>query len=176
MWDAEPNAGHRALAELERAGHLHTLVTQNIDGLHQKAGSSPAIVVEVHGTVHEAECLACGWRGPMDDTLERVRAGEEDPECLHCGGMLKSATISFGQMLVPDVIERAQLAAAGADVFLALGTSLGVYPAAGLPEIALRAGAKLVIVNEQETPFDTVADVVVHERLGAFLPDLVARI
>ncbi len=176
MWDAEPNAGHRALAELERAGHLHTLVTQNIDGLHQKAGSSPAIVVEVHGTVHEAECLACGWRGPMDDTLERVRAGEEDPECLQCGGMLKSATISFGQMLVPDVIERAQLAAAGADVFLALGTSLGVYPAAGLPEIALRAGAKLVIVNEQETPFDPVADAVVHERLGTFLPDLVARI
>ncbi|HZR13218.1 MAG TPA: Sir2 family NAD-dependent protein deacetylase [Acidimicrobiia bacterium] len=176
MWDAEPNAGHRALADLERAGHLHTLVTQNIDGLHQKAGSSPAIVVEVHGTVHEAECLACGWRGPMDDTLERVRAGEEDPECLQCGGMLKSATISFGQMLVPDVIERAQLAAAGADVFLALGTSLGVYPAAGLPEIALRAGAKLVIVNEQETPFDPVADAVVHERLGTFLPDLVARI
>jgi NAD-dependent deacetylase len=176
MWEAEPNGGHRALAELERAGHLDTLVTQNIDGLHQKAGNSPEIVVEVHGTVHDAECLGCGWRGPMDETLERVRAGEDDPECLHCGGMLKSATISFGQMLVPEVIKRAQLAAARADVFLALGTSLGVYPAAGLPEIALRAGSGLVIVNEQETPFDAVADAVVHDRLGTFLPDLVARI
>ena len=112
----------------------------------------------------------------MDETLARVRAGEDDPACLHCGGMLKSATISFGQMLVPEVIERAQLAAARADVFLALGTSLGVYPAAGLPEIALRAGARLVIVNEQETPFDPVADAVVHERLGTFLPDLVSRV
>lgn len=175
-WTATPNAGHAALVDLERQGRLRALLTQNIDGLHQRAGNSPEIVVEVHGTVHDAECLGCGWRGPMDETLERVRAGEDDPECLHCGGMLKSATISFGQMLVPEVIKRAQLAAARADVFLALGTSLGVYPAAGLPEIALRAGSRLVIVNEQETPFDAVADAVVHDRLGTFLPDLVARI
>jgi NAD-dependent deacetylase len=176
MWEAEPNDGHRALVDLERAGRLHTLVTQNIEGLHQKAGSSPAIVVEVHGTIHDVECMGCGWRAPMAPTLERVRAGEEDPACLGCGGILKSATISFGQNLVPEVIERAQAAAAGAGVFLALGTSLGVYPAAALPEVALRAGARLVVVNAQETPYDTVADAVVRDPLGDVLPALVARV
>ena len=95
-------------------------------------------MIEIHGTVHDAKCLQCGWRGPMEDTLARVRAGEEDPACLECGGMLKSATISFGENLVPDDLERAQRAADGADVFLAVGTSLGVYPAAALPEHALR--------------------------------------
>jgi NAD-dependent deacetylase len=175
MWDAQPNAGHRALVDLERAGHLHALITQNIEGLHQKAGSSPAIVVEVHGTIHDVECLGCGWRAPMGPTLERVRAGEEDPACLQCGGILKSATISFGQNLVPEVIERAQLESARADLFLALGTSLGVYPAAALPEIAIRAGARLVVVNAQETPYDTVADAVVREPLGEVLPALAAR-
>jgi NAD-dependent deacetylase len=176
MWQAEPNAAHRALAELEHRAALHTLVTQNVDGLHQKAGSAPERIVEIHGTVHEAACLACDWRGPMDDTLARVRAGEDDPACLTCGGILKSATISFGQNLVPEDLERAQRAAAAADVFLALGTSLGVYPAAALPELALRSGARLVIVNAQETPFDPVADAVMQERLGDVVPDLVGRI
>src|SRR5690242_6612815 len=175
MWDAQPNAGHRALVDLERAGHLHALITQNIEGLHQKAGSSPAIVVEVHGTIHDVECLGCGWREPMGPTLERVRAGEDDPTCLQCGGILKSATISFGQNLVPEVIERAQLESARAEVFLALGTSLGVYPAAALPEIAIRAGARLVVVNAQETPYDTVADAVVRDPLGEVLPALANR-
>jgi NAD-dependent deacetylase len=176
MWRAEPNDAHRAVAQLEQKSRLHTLVTQNVDGLHQKAGSSPEIVVEIHGTVHEAMCLACDWHGPMDETLERVRAGEDDPACLRCGGLLKSATISFGQNLVPDDLERAQRAASGADVFLALGTSLGVYPAAALPEISLGNGARLVIMNAQETPFDPVADAVRREQLGEVLPDLVARI
>lgn len=176
MWQAEPNAAHRALAELERKGRLHTLVTQNVDGLHQKAGSSPEIVVELHGTVHKAMCLNCDWRGPMDETLARVRAGEDDPECLGCGGMLKSATISFGQNLVPEDLERARLAAESADLFLALGTSLGVYPAAALPEIALGNGARLVVVNEQDTPFDALADAARRDRLGDVLPDLVARV
>jgi NAD-dependent deacetylase len=176
MWRAEPNDAHRAVAQLERKNGLHTLVTQNVDGLHQKAGSSPEIVVEIHGTVHEAMCLGCDWHGPMDDTLERVRAGEDDPACLECGGLLKSATISFGQNLVPDDLERAQRAASGADVFLALGTSLTVYPAAALPEIALGNGARLVIMNAQGTPFDPVADAVRREQLGVILPDLVARI
>jgi NAD-dependent deacetylase len=176
MWRAEPNDAHRAVAQLEQKSRLHTLVTQNVDGLHQKAGSSPEIVVEIHGTVHEAMCLACDWQGPMDETLERVRAGEDDPACLRCGGLLKSATISFGQNLVPDDLERAQRAASGADVFLALGTSLGVYPAAALPEISLGNGARLVIMNAQETPFDPVADAVRREQLGEVLPDLVARI
>ncbi len=176
VFGGEPNAGHVALAELERRAALHTLVTQNVDGLHQAAGSSPEIIVEIHGNIHEAKCLSCAWRGPMADTLERVRAGETDPTCLVCGGMLKSATISFGENLVPADLERAQVAAAGADVFLAIGTSLGVYPAAALPELALRAGATLAVLNADETPFDPLAGFVVRDRLGDVLPALVERI
>jgi len=173
MLNAEPNAGHRAIAELERRAALHTLVTQNIDGLHQAAGSSAEIIIEIHGTIHEAKCLNCGRRGPMEDTLDRVRAGEADPPCLECGGMLKSGTISFGENLIPADLARAQIAAADADVFLAIGTSLGVYPAAALPEIAIRAGARLVIMNAEETPFDSGADAIVRDRLGSVLPALV---
>jgi NAD-dependent deacetylase len=176
MWNAEPNAGHRAVAELARVANVHTLVTQNIDGLHHAAGSDPASMIEIHGTVHFAKCLGCGWRGPMTETLDRVRAGEEDPACLECGGILKSATISFGENLVAEDLERSQQAAAACDVFLALGTSLGVYPAAALPEIALRTGARLVIVNGEPTPFDGHADAVSHTNLGDLLPDLVARV
>jgi NAD-dependent deacetylase len=176
VWKAQPNAGHRAVAELERRAHLHTLVTQNIDGLHQAAGSSPEKMVEIHGTVHFVKCLGCGWRGPMDETLARVEAGEEDPRCLECGGMLKSATISFGENLVPEDLDRAQRAAADADVFLALGTSLGVYPAAGLPEIALSNGARLVVVNQQPTPFDHYAAATSAAPLGELLPALVTRV
>ncbi|MDQ1432564.1 MAG: NAD-dependent deacetylase [Actinomycetota bacterium] len=176
VFGGEPNAGHVALAELERRAALHTLVTQNVDGLHQAAGSSPGIVIEIHGNIHEAKCLSCGWHGPMADTLERVRAGEEDPACLVCGGMLKSATISFGENLVPADLERAQAAAAGADVFLAIGTSLAVYPAAALPEIALRSGATLAVLNADETPFDPQAEFVLRERLGEVLPALVERV
>jgi NAD-dependent deacetylase len=175
IWSARPNAGHRALAELEGKARVHTLVTQNIDGLHQAAGTPAEKVVEIHGTVHGAKCLDCGWRGPMEETLARVRAGEEDPACLHCGGMLKSATISFGENLVPEDLRRAEQAAVAADLFLALGTSLGVYPAAGLPELAIRSGARLVVVNGEPTPFDPVADAVSHARLGDLLPALVAR-
>ena len=176
MWSAEPNDGHRAVAELAQVANVHTLVTQNIDGLHHAAGSDPASLIEIHGTVHFAKCLACGWRGPMAETLERVRAGEEDPACLECGGMLKSATISFGENLVREDLARAQKAAAHCDVFLALGTSLGVYPAAALPEVALANGARLVIVNGEPTPFDGDADAVSHARLGDLLPALVARV
>jgi NAD-dependent deacetylase len=173
LFAAEPNAGHRALAALERKASLHTLITQNIDGLHQKAGSSPEIVVEIHGTVHDAKCLSCDWRGPMPETLERVRAGEADPPCTVCGGILKSATISFGENLVVEDLERSQRAAADADLFLAIGSSLTVWPAAGLPEIALSAGARLVVMNAQETPFDRYAAAVMNEQLGDLLPALV---
>jgi NAD-dependent deacetylase len=176
VWSAQPNAAHTALVALERKGALHFLVTQNIDGLHHAAGQSDRIVVEIHGNVREAKCMNCGWRGPMAETLERVRAGEEDPACLFCGGILKSATISFGENLVPEDLERAQRAAARATVFLALGTSLGVYPAAALPEIALRAGARLVIFNAEETPFDGVADAVLRDQLGIVLPALAERV
>jgi len=176
MWSAEPNAAHRALVDLERKQRLHALVTQNVDGLHHAAGQNPAIVVEIHGNVREAKCMTCGWRGPMAGTLDRVRAGEEDPACTECGGILKSATISFGENLVPDDLHRSQLAAARADVFLAIGTSLAVYPAAGLPEIALRNGARLVVMNAEETPFDPVASAVVREQLGTVLPALAERV
>ena len=174
MWSAEPNAGHRAFVELERKAELHTLVTQNVDGLHQRAGSSAARIVEIHGTVHAAKCMACGWRGAMEPVLERVRAGEDDPPCRDCGGILKSATISFGENLVPEDLERAQRAALGADVFVAAGTSLGVYPAAALPDAALANGARLIVLNAQPTPFDDRADAVLRDQLGEILPALVA--
>ena len=172
----EPNAAHHALAELERLGKLDTLVTQNIDGLHQAAGSSPERVVEVHGAVRDYACLRCGRGGPIADALERVRGGDEDPHCERCGGILKTATISFGQPLVPAVIERAQLAAAACDLFLAIGTSLTVHPVAALPEIALRAGARLVILNAQETPYDAWASAILRGGVGETLPAIVARL
>jgi NAD-dependent deacetylase len=176
VFDAAPNAAHRALVDLEHKGGLHTLVTQNIDGLHHAAGQSPEIVIEIHGNVREAKCMACGWRGPMHETLERVRAGEEDPACRLCGGILKSATISFGENLVEADLHRSQLAAGRADLFLAIGTSLAVYPAAALPEIAIRNGARLVVLNAEETPFDPVADAVVRDQLGEVLPAVVALV
>ena len=176
MRAAEPNAAHHALAELERLGRLDTLVTQNIDGLHQAAGSSPERVVEVHGAVRDYACLRCGRGGPIEDALARVRGGDEDPRCERCGGILKTATISFGQPLVPAVIERAQLAAAACDLFLAIGTSLTVHPVAALPEIALRAGARLVILNAQETPYDDWASAILRGGVGETLPAIVARL
>jgi NAD-dependent deacetylase len=169
-WSATPNAGHRALVELERRGKLRALITQNIDGLHQRAGNSPDAVIEVHGTVHEVVCMRCAWRGPMSHALDRVRAGEDDPPCRECGGILKSATISFGQSLVPEVIDQAMQAATVADLFVAVGTSLQVYPVAGLVPLAARAGARVVIVNGQPTPFDDLADAVITAAIGEVLP------
>jgi NAD-dependent deacetylase len=167
---AEPNAGHRALADLERTRQLHALITQNIDGLHQKAGNSPAKVIEVHGTVREFVCMSCGIRGPMPVVLERVRAGEEDPPCRDCGGILKSATISFGQQLMPEVIDRAMRAAGEADLLLAIGSTLQVYPVAAAVPRAKAAGARIVIVNAEPTHFDDIADVVIQQRIGEVLP------
>jgi NAD-dependent deacetylase len=172
-WTAVPNAGHHALADLERRGTLLALITQNIDGLHQRAGNSPERVVEVHGTVHEVVCMSCNWRGPMQETLDRVRAGEPDPSCRRCEGILKSATISFGQPLVPQVIQRAMRAAESADVLLAIGSTLQVYPVAGAVPIAKEAGARIVIVNADPTPFDDLADAVFREPIGVVLPALV---
>jgi NAD-dependent protein deacetylase/lipoamidase len=171
-WTARPGPGHRALARLEGKGRLHTLITQNIDGLHQRAGTSPDIVVEIHGTMREVVCMNCGDRAPMQKALDRVRAGEEDPPCKTCGGILKSATVSFGQSLVPEDLERSQAAAAECDVFLAVGTSLVVYPAALLPQIAIGGGARLVIVNAQSTPYDGVADAVVTDPIANTLPPI----
>jgi NAD-dependent protein deacetylase/lipoamidase len=175
-WRAGPNAGHRALVDLERRGKLHALITQNIDGLHQQAGSSPDKVIEVHGTMREVMCMACTWRGPMLAVLDRVRAGEEDPPCERCGGILKSATISFGQALVPSVIARAMRAAGQADLLLAIGTSLQVYPVAGAVPTALEAGVRVVIVNAEPTPFDDVVDAVLRQPIGEILPALCASL
>lgn len=172
----EPNAGHRALVELERSGRLLALMTQNVDGLHQQAGSDPALVIEVHGTTREVACLDCGERAPMERALERVRAGEEDPPCRTCGGILKSATISFGQGLVQEDLLRADRAARGCDLMLALGTTLAVYPIAEVVPIAASHGARVVIVNGEPTEMDDLADAVLRGQLGEVLPALVAGV
>ncbi len=175
----EPNAGHRAIVELERAGVLDTLVTQNVDGLHLAAGQDPGRVVEIHGTTREVQCLRCGTRWPMAAVLERVRAGEDDPACDEpgtagaCGGVLKTATISFGQSLVPEDLDRAETAAFRCELVLAVGSTLGVYPAAALVPLAKHRGAAVVIVNGAPTEMDDLADVVVRGRIGEILPSLV---
>lgn len=171
-WSAEPNAGHRALVALERRGALHALVTQNIDELHQRAGSSPDKVIEVHGTIRRVMCWQCGRRAPMEEALARVRAGEDDPHCTACGGILKSDTISFGQSLEPEVIDRAFAAASEADLLIAIGTTLQVQPVASLVPVAARAGAAVVIVNDQPTAMDALADVVIRAPIGATLTAL----
>ena len=173
-FSAAPNDGHRAFAELESRGCLETLVTQNIDGLHQKAGSAPDRIIEIHGTIHDVICMSCQERAPMQRALNRVRTGESDPPCRSCGGILKSATISFGQSLVPEDLDRSFEAAASCDLFIAAGTSLSVTPVAYLPQVALERGARLVIINAQPTPFDDYADAVYREPLGVVLPQLAA--
>lgn len=172
-WHAQPNAAHRALVELERSGRLRALLTQNIDGLHQRAGSDPDLVLELHGSLLFTECLDCGDRRPMAETLARVAAGEADPPCAVCGGIIKSATVSFGQELDAVVLRRAHEATFDCDLFLAAGTSLTVYPAAGLVGLAAKAGAKVVLCNAEPTPYDDVADAVVREPLTESLPALV---
>jgi NAD-dependent deacetylase len=171
-WTAEPNAGHRVLVDLERSGKLVAILTQNIDGLHQKAGSAPERVLELHGTLWDAECLSCRERRPMAEVLDRVDAGESDPPCTTCGGILKSATISFGQALDPDVLQRAFEAAADCQLFLAVGSSLTVQPAAGTCGIALEAGARLVVVNNEPTPYDDLAHAVLQAPIADVLPAL----
>ncbi|HET6907698.1 MAG TPA: Sir2 family NAD-dependent protein deacetylase [Mycobacteriales bacterium] len=171
-WTAEPNTGHLALVDLERSGRLVSLLTQNIDGLHQRAGSSPDLVVELHGTIWAVECMDCGARTRMADQLDRVSDETPDPPCEACGGILKSATISFGQQLNPRVIDRAVRAAQSCDLFLAIGSSLTVHPAAGMCGLAIEAGAPLVVLNAQETPYDDVAEAVLRGPIGEILPAL----
>ena len=174
MWSARPNRGHLALVALERRGKLHALITQNIDELHQIAGNSAERVIEVHGTARRVVCWQCGQRTPMHDVLQRVRNGEDDPACLSCGGILKSDTISFGQALAPEVIDRAMLAASQAEVLLAIGSTLQVFPAAGVVPVAHEAAARVVIINNQPTPMDPLADVLMREPIGELLPQLCA--
>ena len=177
-WTAEPNAGHRALLSLERRGVLELLITQNIDGLHHAAGSNPELIVEIHGNVRESVCQRCGDRRPMDETLDRVRAGEPDPSCLHrsggnvCGGVLKSATISFGQSLVAEDLQRADWAARDCDLLLCVGSTLAVYPIASVVPIAVNAGSPVIIINGEPTAMDSVATVVLHSDISATLQTL----
>jgi NAD-dependent deacetylase len=176
-----PNAGHRALAKLEHEGRSLGVITQNIDGLHQEAGSKH--VVEVHGTAREVMCIGhaprrgtpdgCGFRAPLAWALARVDGGAPDPHCPECGGLVKSATVSFEQVLFADVVEAALDLASRADLMLAVGSSLVVYPAAELPLVAVRNGARLVIVNDEPTPYDDLADLVVRGRAGQVLSEAV---
>ena len=175
-WTARPNAAHTALLRLEQAGRLEAIITQNIDELHQRAGSSAEMIIEIHGTVWQAECLTCCRRLPMVEVLDRVAAGEEDPACAACGGIMKSATISFGQSLDPAVLRASVQAAMDCELFLAIGTSLQVQPAAGLCDLAQAHGARLVILNAEPTPYDGRADLVVREPVGTALPALVEAI
>ena len=172
-WQAKPNAGHLALVELERRGNLDTLVTQNVDGLHLMAGTSPERLIQIHGTMREVTCLACGERAPMERALARVRAGEDDPACRSCGGILKSATISFGQSLVAADLTRAQQAAHRSDLMLAVGTKLSVWPIAGMVPTAKEAGARVVIINAEPTELDSMADAVLRGSISEILPRLV---
>ncbi|MGD9704724.1 MAG: NAD-dependent deacetylase [Acidimicrobiia bacterium] len=172
-WDAEPNEGHRAIVELERRGQLHAVITQNVDGLHQRAGNTEDKVIEIHGTLRWSICWSCGDRLPMQQTLARVRAGEDDPACLVCGGILKSDTISFGQTLVPEVIDRAMKAASESDLVLAIGSTLQVHPAASVVPRAKVSGARVVIVNGESTSMDRHADAVLIGSIGELLPSLV---
>jgi NAD-dependent deacetylase len=175
-WQAQPNAGHRALVELERRNKLVALATQNIDGLHQAAGSDPAMVIELHGTMREVNCMMCGERAPMERALDRVRAGEDDPSCRSCGGILKAATISFGQSLVEGDIERAMRAAQECDLLLAVGSTLGVTPAAYMVPNAKTAGARIVIVNAEPTEYDYIADVILRGSISEILPAIVGDV
>lgn len=172
-WGAEPNAGHAAVVALEERGALRAVITQNIDRLHQKAGSSPDRVIEVHGNMVDAVCWDCGARSQTQDALTRLDAGEEDPACLECGGILKTATIMFGQNLDRDVLEAAGVAAQSCEVFVAVGTTLQVHPAAGLCDVAVRAGAELIIVNRDPTPYDGLASRLIREPISDSLPALV---
>lgn len=175
-WNAEPNAAHAALVELERAGRTVTVITQNIDRLHQRAGSTPQRVLEIHGNMFDVVCVECDYHSSMAATLERVAAGEADPPCPDCGGVLKAGTVMFGQALDSRTLLKATLVAETSDIFLAVGTSLQVEPAASLCGRAVDAGADLVIVNAEPTPYDSLATEVVRESIGEALPRLVRRI
>jgi NAD-dependent deacetylase len=164
---ASPNDGHRAIADWESAGHLRGVITQNIDGLHQEAGSRS--VLELHGTAREIGCLSCGVRFPADAWVQRFLDSQSVPDCPECGGLLKHATISFGQALDEAVLKGAMSLARESDLFLAVGSSLVVHPAAGLPALAKDNGARLVIINRDPTPLDGMADLVIREPIGATL-------
>ena len=171
--DARPNPAHHALARMESAGRLRAVITQNIDGLHQEAGSER--VFELHGTNRRVVCIRCAATWPAAEIQARLLAGCEMPECEHCGGILKSATVSFGQALPGAILEASFHIAATVDVLLVLGSSLVVHPAAAIPMAAAEAGVRLVIVNREPTPLDSLATVILRDPVEEVLPALEAR-
>ncbi|MFI6813028.1 SIR2 family NAD-dependent protein deacylase [Nonomuraea sp. NPDC050328] len=175
-WDAAPNPAHRALVELERAGRLDRLITQNVDGLHRAAGTGAELLLELHGNMWGVACLSCPYRGTLREVLDRIDAGEDDPSCTACGGILKTTTVMFGESLDPDVLAEAIRSAKRCEVFVAIGTSLEVQPAASLAGLAAAAGARLVIVNAEPTPYDHAAAEVIREPIGTAVPALVERL
>jgi NAD-dependent deacetylase len=175
--DPQPNAAHQAIADLARSGAVALrVITQNTDGLHQRAGLAARLVFELHGTSRTVVCTACEARTPVEDAFARIDAGEPDPPCLECGGILKTDTVLFGEPLNARVLDEAASAARACDVFFAVGTSLQVYPAAGLVDLAAGRGARLVIVNAEPTPYDAVADEVVREPISQALPRLLGEL
>jgi NAD-dependent deacetylase len=175
-WEAEPNAAHRALVSMEQSGVPMRVLTQNIDGLHQKAGSNPRKVIELHGTIFTVRCMSCANRSTTRQALDRVEAGDPDPRCLRCEGILKVDTVMFGEMLDPDVLDQAARIAMNCEQFWAVGTSLRVDPAASLCAIAVERGAKLIIVNAEPTPYDEIAAEVIREPIGSALPRMAAEL
>ncbi len=173
MWEREPNPGHLSCLRLENREKLLMVITQNVDGLHLKAGTSPGRLVEIHGTMRDVVCLDCGERAPIERALARVEAGEDDPPCRSCGGILKTATISFGQGLVQKDMERAQQAARTCDLMLAVGSTLSVYPIAGVVPVAKEHGARVVIVNAERTAMDNLADAVLRGSISEIFPQIV---
>ncbi|MEV0062291.1 Sir2 family NAD-dependent protein deacetylase [Nocardia sp. NPDC050718] len=175
-WRAQPNAAHHAVTALAASGVPVRVLTQNVDGLHQLAGLPDRKVVELHGNARTAICTECGDRTTTEAALARIAAGEDDPACLRCGGILKTATVMFGQALDPDVLAHAMAIAQACGVFVAVGTSLQVQPAASLAGMAAEHGARLVIVNAEPTPYDALADEVIREPIGTALPALLATL
>jgi len=173
MKEARPNAAHQAIVELEVLGKLDCVITQNIDGLHHKAGNSEERIIELHGTALYVSCLSCKKRYDRDEIQERVRQGQKAPRCDSCGGFLKPATISFGQPMPDTAMRRAQDFTLSCNLFLAIASSLVVWPAAGFPLMAKRNGARLIIINREPTDFDDIADLVVRGDIGTVLEPFV---
>ena len=167
MLKAEPNAGHRALAKLVEQGRMSAIITQNVDGLHQRSGVPDSKVIELHGNATYAACLDCRRRYELDRVRAIFADNEQLPLCTACGGLIKTATISFGQSMPETEMERARVVTLAADLFIVLGSSLVVYPAAGFPILAKRNGSRLVIVNREPTDLDGMADLVINAEIGA---------
>ena len=172
----QPNPAHHAIADLEQLEKLSGVITQNIDGLHHAAGNSEEKIIELHGTIKYAKCLECNDRLPMIDVLNRIDEGEEDPHCKKCGGLLKAATISFGEAMPVDEMRRAEICSRECGLFIVIGSSLLVYPAASMPIIAKQAGSKLVIINYTPTDMDSQADIVIHDKAGPVMKAILDKV